>query len=217
MKNRSLTAAAAMGVVLLLGAVPAVAAPTEVLDVGGTPVGVVVGADGTAYVGNYDGAGGVRVIPAGAARPARTISTGNNVSGLVMTPDGTLYVAHQDSATGQDVVGVIPAGIPAGANAVARTIQVSNIPGKTENPHGIAAGPDGTIYVTSISSNQVAVIGPGADTVAYRIPVPGGPREAAVGQDGTLYVTGVLNRVLSLIPPGATTVGASIARACAPV
>jgi YVTN family beta-propeller protein len=175
-----------------------VAAPAEVLDAGGTPVGVVVGTDGTAYVGNYDGAGGVRVIPPGAARPSRTIST--HVSGLAMAPDGTLYVAHQDSATGKDVVGVIPAG---GAG-VARSIPVSR------GNHLIAAGPDGTIYVTSISSNHVAVIEPGAETVAYNIPVPGGPQEAAVGHDGTLYVTGVLNRVLSRIPPGATAVGASI-------
>ena len=50
--------------------------------------------------------------------------------------------------------------------------------------NGIAAGPDGTIYVTNISSNDVAVIKPGADTVAYRIYVPGGPTEAAVGPDG---------------------------------
>jgi YVTN family beta-propeller protein len=137
------------------------------------------------------------VIPPGAARPARTVSTGNHVSGPAMAPDGTLYAAYQDSATGQDVVGAIPPG----ANAAARTIQVSSIPGTTENPHGIATGPDGTIYVASISSNHVAVIEPGAETVAYNIYVPGGPQEAAVGQDGTLYVTGVLNRVLSVVPP----------------
>jgi hypothetical protein len=99
-KNRSLRVAATVGAVLLLGTAPAVAAPAEVLDVGGTPVAVVVGADGTAYVGNYDGAGGLRVIPPGAARPSRTISTGTHVSGLAMAPDGTLYVAHQDIVVG---------------------------------------------------------------------------------------------------------------------
>ena len=101
-KHRSLKTAAAVGAVLFLGAAPAVAAPAEVLDLGGTPVGVVVGADGTAYVGNYNGAGGIRVIPPGAARPSRTLSTGNNVAGIALAPDGTLYLAEQDSATGQE-------------------------------------------------------------------------------------------------------------------
>ena len=69
---------------------------------------------------------------------------------VAVTKDGTAFVTNQDDGT--------VAVIPAGANAVARTIQVSSTPGKTENPHGIAAGPDGTIYVTNISSNHVAAI-----------------------------------------------------------
>ena len=61
-----------MTAVLFLGAAPAVGAPAEILDVGGTPLGVVVGSDGTAYVGDYGATGGIRVIPPGAARPSRT-------------------------------------------------------------------------------------------------------------------------------------------------
>lgn len=54
MKRQSLRTAPAAGAFLFLGAAPAVVASSAVLDVGGTPVGVAVGADGTAYVGNYD-------------------------------------------------------------------------------------------------------------------------------------------------------------------
>ena len=80
-----------MTAVLFLGAAPAVGAPAEILDVGGTPLGVVVGSDGTAYVGDYGATGGIRVIPPGASRPSRTLSTGINVSGIALAPDGTLY------------------------------------------------------------------------------------------------------------------------------
>lgn len=145
MKKWSLAVVAAAGAVIFLGAVPALAAPSEVLDVSGVPVGVVVGADGTAYVGDYGAAGGIRVIPPGASVPSRTISTGGYTSGLAMIPDGTLYVAERDSATNQYDVGVIPAG----AAGVARKFPIS------AGSHLIAAGPDGTIYVPNPSEGTV--------------------------------------------------------------
>jgi len=149
-KHQSLRTAAAVTAVLFLGAAPAVGAPAEILDVGGTPLGVVVGSDGTAYVGDYGATGGIRVIPPGAARPSRTISTGNNVAGIALAPDGTLYAAAQDSATGEAVVGVIPAG----AAGVVRSIPVS------DGNHLIAAGPDGTVFVPNPAEGTVSVIAP---------------------------------------------------------
>lgn len=192
--------AAAMGAVLFLGTAPAVAAPTEVPDVGGTPVAVVVGADGTAYVGNYDGAGGVRVIPRGAPRPARTIGTGNHVSGLAMAPDGTLYVAHQDSATGQDVVGARPAG---GAG-VARSIPVSR------GSHVITAGPDGTVFVPNAADGTVSVVAPNGSTVDRTVAVGAGPVEVAVTSDGTAFVANQVDGTVPVIPAGANAVARTI-------
>jgi YVTN family beta-propeller protein len=161
-----------------LGAVPAMAAPSDVLDVGGVPVGVVVGPDGTAYVGNYGAAGGISVIPPGAVRPSRTISTGGFTSGLAMAPDSTLYVAERDSASNQYDVGVIPAG----ATGVARRIPVSS------GSHLIAAGPDGTIYVPNSLEHTVSVIAPDGSTVDRTVPVGEGPVEVAVTKDGTAFV-----------------------------
>ena len=121
MKYRWATFTAVFGAILCLGAAPAVAAPAEVLEVGGTPVRVAIAADGTAYLGNYGQGGGIFVVPSGATKPTRTISTGGHITtGLALGPDGTLYVATTTDGD-QSAVGVIPAG-DAG---MARTIPVS--------------------------------------------------------------------------------------------
>jgi hypothetical protein len=95
--------------------------------------------------------------------------------------------------------------IPPGADRVSRTIDVSSTPGRTGDPHGIAVGPDGAVYVTNITANDVAVIKPGDSAVAYRVAVPGGPKEVSVGVDGTVYVLYMANG-LSVIRPGGTSV-----------
>ena len=188
-----------MTAVLFLGAAPAVGAPAEILDVGGTPLGVVVGSDGTAYVGDY-GAGGIRVIPPGASRPSRTLSTGINVSGIALAPDGTLYAAAQDSATGEAVVGVIPPG----AAGVVRSIPVS------DGNHLIAAGPDGTVFVPNPSEGTVSVIAPNGSAVDRIVTVGAGPVEVAVTKDGTAFVTNQYGGTVSVIPAGANTVSRTI-------
>ncbi|GAA3311358.1 Vgb family protein [Arthrobacter ramosus] len=282
MRFSGVLAVAAVGGILLVGAGPAIASG-DVVDVGGTPLCVVVDADGTAYIGDYSWGGGVNVLPAGANKPSRTLTTGYGAAGMALSADGTLYVEGWDSAKQQEKLGVIPKGssgvtrtialtpgahliaaapdgtvfvpnpdlgtvsvippgadapareiivgvnprevavakdgtayvtnqndgtvsvIPAGASRVSRTIQVSSTPGRTSDPHGIAVGPDGTVYVTNITANDVAVIKPGGAAVAYRVAVPGGPKEVAVGSDGAVYVLYMANG-LSVIRPGGTSV-----------
>ncbi|QCO98208.1 hypothetical protein FCN77_11485 [Arthrobacter sp. 24S4-2] len=152
--------------------------------------------DGTVFVPNPD-LGTVSVIPPGADAPAREIVVGGNPREVAVAKDGIAYVTNQNDGT----VSVIPAG----ASSVSRTIQVSSTPGRTSDPHGIAVGPDGTVYVTNITANDVAVIKPGDATVAYRVAVPGGPKEVVVGPDGTVYVLYMANG-LSVIRPGGTSV-----------
>jgi YVTN family beta-propeller protein len=152
--------------------------------------------DGTLFVPN-PALGTVSVIEPGADAPAREIIVGANPREVAVARDGTAYVTNQNDGT----VSVIPAG----AGSVSLTIQVSSTPGRTSNPHGIAVGPDGTVYVTNITANDVAVIKPGDAAVAYRVAVPGGPKEVAVGPDGIVYVLYMANG-LSVIRPGGTSV-----------
>lgn len=152
--------------------------------------------DGTVFVPNPN-LGTVSVIPPGAGAPAYAITVGGNPKEVAVAKDGTAYVTNQNDGT----VSVIPQG----AGRVSRTIDVSPNPGQTGNPHGIAVGPDGAVYVTNITTNDVAVIKPGDSAVAYRVAVPGGPKEVAVGIDSTVYVLYEANG-LSVIKPGGTNV-----------
>ncbi|MBT2533273.1 YncE family protein [Arthrobacter sp. ISL-48] len=137
------------------------------------------------------------VIPPRADAPAREIIVGANPRELTVAKDGTAYVTNQNDGT----VSVILAG----ASNVSRTIQVSSTPGRTSDPHGIAVGPDGT----NITANDLAVIKPEGVAVAYRVAVPGGPKEVAVGPDGTVYVLYLANG-LSVIRPGGTSVSVGL-------
>lgn len=194
------------GVLLLLGAGPSSASSGDTVIVGGTPLSVVIGPDGTAYIGDYSGGtltsagGGVGVLTAGASNPSEILTTGFGVAGLAVSADGTLFADGWDSAQRQELIGVIPKGAP----GVTRTIPV------TPGAHLIAAAPDGTVYVPNHDLNTVSVIPPGADAVSREIPVGAGPREVAVGKDGTAYVTSQEAGTVSVIPAGASSVSRSI-------
>lgn len=282
MRFTAYVAVAVAGSILLVGAGPSMASGDQI-DVGGTPLSVVIDADGTAYIGDYSHGGGVSVLPAGSSKPTRTLTTGFSPAGMALSGDGTLLVEGWDFAQQQERLAVIPKGssavartiplspgahliaaapdgtvfvpnpevgtvsvippgagapvreivvggnprevavakdgtafvtnqndgtvsvIPPGAGVVSRTIDVSSAPGRTGDPHGIAVGPDGAVYVTNITANDVAVIKPGESAVAYRVWVPGGPKEISVAADGTVYVLYVANG-LSVIKPGGTSV-----------
>ena len=64
--------------------------------------------------------------------------------------------------------------------------------------------------MANIKSDEIAVIKPGAGTVAERIYVEGGPQDLAVAPDGSLYVTSLLTQKLYVIRPHATEVAGSM-------
>lgn len=110
-----------------------------------------------------------------------------------------MYAANQLAGT----VTVIPAGAPSPSH----TIDV----GAGTHPHGVAAAPDGTVYVANIMTNEVAVIEPGGTAVARRIPVGKAPQEVLAAADGTVYVTNSLDDSVSVIPAGAAAATRTIA------
>jgi DNA-binding beta-propeller fold protein YncE len=144
----------------------------DVVDVGGTPLSVVIDAQGTAYIGDYFLGGGVSVLPSGASKPARTLTTGFSPAGMALSGDGTLFVEGWDFAQQQEKLAVIPKG----SSAVARTISLS--PGA----HLIAAASDGTVFVPNPSVGTVSIIPPGAGAPAREIVVGGNPREVALAR-----------------------------------
>jgi YVTN family beta-propeller protein len=199
MRLTTVLAAAAAGGILLVGAGPSMAAG-DVVDVGGTPLCVVVDADGTAYIGDYSAGGGVRVLPAGASESTRTLTTGFGPAGMALSADGTLFVEGWDFAQQQEKLAVIPKG----SSGVTRTIAL------TPGAHLIAAAPDGTVFVPNPNLGTVSVIPPGADAPAREIFVGANPREVAVAKDGTAYVTNQNDGTVSVIPAGASSVSHTI-------
>ena len=86
-----LAAAAAATAFVLFGVPAAPADEGTVISVGGPPVGVAAGPDGTVYVTRCEWGGGIFVLPPGATAPVRTIRTGDFPSSVASAPDGTLY------------------------------------------------------------------------------------------------------------------------------
>jgi YVTN family beta-propeller protein len=183
----------------MVGACPAMASG-DVVDVGGTPLKVVIDAEGTAYVGNYLPGGGVSVLPSGAGKPSKTLTAGVSPAGMALSADGTLFVEGWDFDQQQEKLVVFPKG----SSEVARTIPLA--PGA----HLIAVAHDGTVFVPNPTLGTVSVIPPGADAPAREVAVGSNPKEVAVAQDGTAYVTNQNDGSVSVIAPGAGTVSRTI-------
>jgi len=144
-------------------------------------------------------------------------------AGIAITPDGALYISdegnHRVRRVGTDGIITTAAGIAQfgfGGDGGPATLAALS------NPDGIAAGPDGSVYVTD--NNRVRRIAPDGiiDTVAGSTPSGFGgdggfakqaqllsPRGVAVGPDGSIYVSDANNnrirRVRSSLPGFGTT------------
>ena len=199
MRFTAILAVAVAGSILLVGAGPSMASG-DVVDVGGTPLSVVIDADGTAYIGDFSHGGGVSVLPPGASKPTKTLTTSFSPAGMALSGDGTLFVEGWDYDQQREKLAVMPKG----SSTAMHIIPLS--PGS----HLIAAAPDGTVFVPNPDLATVSVIPPGADAPAREIVVGGNPREVAIAKDGTAYVTNQNDGTLSVIPQGAGTVSRTI-------
>ncbi len=78
-------------------------------------------------------------------------------------------------------------------------------PGQFKDPHGIAVGPDGNVYVADTWNHRVQKFDANGKFLKQWQPDPGfwGPRSIAVGDDGNVYVADTGNkRIVSFSPEG---------------
>jgi YVTN family beta-propeller protein/VCBS repeat-containing protein len=195
------------------------AAVTGSIAVGSNPSWLAVSPDGArAYVSNlFDGT--VSVIDtatntvidtdAGVAG-VNAISVGGSAWDMALSPDGTrLYVTKQNNST----VSVIDTTTYTlvDADPAAAGVNPISVGGQ---PWGLAVSPDGTrVYVTSRTTNTVAVIDTATNTLIDTDPgtagvtpitVGGQPLDAAVSPDGTrLYVANWSDGTVSVIDTAA--------------
>lgn len=130
------------------------------------PSGVAVSAQGVVYISDRDGnrihsvqADGSIVTVAGTGTAGLSGDGGNAVDadlssprGLTLGPDGSLYVVDQGNNRIRRVTtdGLIQTVIGGGTAAIADGVLATNV--KLDEPDGIAMGPDGSLYIATMSN-----------------------------------------------------------------
>jgi streptogramin lyase len=80
------------------------------------------------------------------------------------------------------------------------------IPTPNSDPMGIAAGPDGNIWLTDASTNQVVKVTPSGQFTAYAIPTPNSrPRAITAGLDGNVWFIEDPGKVARITTSGSIT------------
>lgn len=76
------------------------------------------------------------------------------------------------------------------AQAGSRRVKVFPVPTADSRPTGIAAGPDGALWFTENSANQIGRITPQGSVTEFPIPTAGSrPTAIAAGPDGAMWFT----------------------------
>lgn len=143
----------------------------------------------------------VTLAPAAGAVPAEQV--GPRIS-LPDPPAGIATIGTTGYVTTGSTVQVVTGqgssiastlGLPSGADA-----------------RGIAAAPDGRLWVADFGTNSVSVVDPSGRTARVDIPLGSGttPVDVAVGSDGTAYVANRGTSTVSVIPVNSTSVSRTI-------
>ena len=153
------------------------------------PQGVAVDGDGNVYVAAADD-GAVYYVSAGGATGVYARDLGAP-TGLAFDDAGTLYVA--DSAANR-VVAV-------GGDGHVRVVAG----GLDPVPYGLALGPDGLLYVSSLRTGKVVSIDPATGAASPFVTITGSSAEGlAFDSAGDLYVgAGKTGKVVTVTPAGA--------------
>ena len=195
----------------------------------GRPGTLAIGPDGNIYIADdnrrevlarrADGSGTGHAGFSGDGGPA-TRAALNDPAGMRLAADGSLYLA--DSANNR-IRGISTGGIistwPNGtAGWVTNGMPALRAP--LANPHDIAFGPGGALYIAAGGSNQVLRMGPGGRlTIVAGSQIAGGgagiagpaataspdePSSLAFDSAGNLYIFGFADKSLLVVTPGGT-------------
>lgn len=163
---------------------------------------IALGPDGRSiWVSGPDGSRLVRYpsLDPGTTPTVVRLPPGSGPRGLAFGPDGALYVAES--------------GTNIGGNAIARlapdgTLKQFFLPAGAGSPWGVAAGPDGKIWFTEVSSGKVGRLDPATgDIVEFPLPTPSSqPQGIVLGADGGLWGTEAAgNRIFRITVDGHAT------------
>jgi virginiamycin B lyase len=161
---------------------------------GTAPDGIVAGADGALWFtrrGVIDAAVGIadgglsRITTAGAVSDVVTDVSGSGIGGrgVAMTDDGQVWFARRARAS---VAGRPPNAVQ-GVSVLGDTIAVV---AADDPPQAVAAGPDGTVWSTTVGSSIVRVEPDGNATVFASEGIDGERHEGIIeGPDGAMWFT----------------------------
>jgi YVTN family beta-propeller protein len=153
-----------------------------VIQVGTTPIGVIIPkGTGKAYVSD-EGSNNVKVIDVASLTIVNTIPMQAGPHHMMASRDGRfLYVGEYN----QNTVGVIDTSTD---TAIAHYVTSPNVGSKT---HAVFVSRDGnTLYATNFATKELVVLDAHSGAVLWRLPFDGSPSEAFLSKDGeTAYVS----------------------------
>ena len=193
-----------------------------------SPGGITAGPDGNLWFAEAVANQIVRITPSGIITEYRVPTTNSSPFELTDGPDGSLwfneYYGNQigritptattisnpttvpaDATITTPVGTVFPSGstIPAGTVLPTGTITEFAIPTHDSSPEAITAGPDGSLWFTEYSADQIGRLTPSGTFTEFPIAtVSSGPDTITAGADGNLwFAEGTANKIGRLDPP----------------
>ncbi|MBU6294205.1 MAG: fibronectin type III domain-containing protein, partial [Planctomycetes bacterium] len=184
--------------------------PGSQAQVGGSPAGLAMAADGTAWLAN-PGLNSVQRLARvqGVWTVAGTVAVGNGARAVSVASDGAAWVANAADNTVQRIAknnsGIWTAGTPIVVAA---------------NPSAIVVAKDGAVWVASGSGNSLQRIATvnGVPRVTATLQVGAGPKVLAVSGDDAIWLGNTLGKTLRRISRvnGAWQVGGPVSVASGP-
>ena len=169
------------------GAITEFRVPTTNSD----PIGITAGPDGNLWFTEANGNQIGRITPVDTTTSAAIVVP---VNAVITTPGGTVYPANSTIPSGT----LLPTGTIA-EYAIPTTIS-GPIP--SSDPVDITAGPDGNLWFTERSANQIGRITPAGIIAEYAIPKPNSaPEGITAGPDGNLWFAEDLGNQIGRITP----------------
>jgi virginiamycin B lyase len=162
------------------------------------PGDLVLGPDGNLWFPE-SGAGKIASInPEGSFTELAIPASGSAKNDIVFGPDGAIWFPERKDAIGRMTLDGTLTEYPVPL--------VPNANWTTEQPEGIAIGPDGNLWFTDGGGGDIARMGLTGTITQFTLPTRGiGPRSIAVGGDGNLWFGEESYRLGRITPSGVIT------------